>query len=222
MTSSSGIGASRGDFLRLFEGDSVAGLGDGDLLARFVSRRDEAAFEALVARLGPMVLGVCRRMLADPHDVEDAFQATFLVLVRRGGSIRDRDVVATWLYEVAVRVARRARLDASRRSEREKRGADAGSLPSAGDVHAAADRFRRTRCRSTATRPTARPSAGQLHAALVSEALHRAGPRLLRRRSRRSWGRGPCARTDRRRRRGPAAGGRARPGRVRRRRGRAR
>jgi len=118
-----GIGAIRGDFLRLFDGASAAGLGDGELLARFASRRDEAAFEALVARLGPMVLGACRRMLADPHDVEDAFQATFLVLVRKAGSIRERDLVATWLYEVAVRVARRARLDAARRSGRERRAA---------------------------------------------------------------------------------------------------
>ncbi len=116
-------GATRADLLRLFEGTSAAALTDGELLGRFVGRGDAAAFEALVDRLGPLVLGVCRRMLADPHDVDDAFQATFLVLVRRAGSIRDRELVATWLYEVAVRVARRARLDASRRAGRERRAA---------------------------------------------------------------------------------------------------
>ncbi len=70
-----GPGASRGDLIRLFDGGSVAGLGDGELLGRFAEGGDGAAFEALVARLGPMVLGVCRRILADPHDVDDAFQA---------------------------------------------------------------------------------------------------------------------------------------------------
>jgi RNA polymerase sigma factor (sigma-70 family) len=114
------FGASRGDFVRLFEGESVAGLGEGELLARFVNRRDEAAFEALVTRLGPMVLGVARRMLSDPHDVDDAFQATFLVLVRRAGSIRDRDLVAAWLHGVASKVARRARAESTRRKARER------------------------------------------------------------------------------------------------------
>ena len=114
------FGASRGDVVRLFEGESVAGLGEGELLDRFATRRDEAAFEALVGRLGPMVLVVCRRMLSDPHDVDDAFQATFLVLVRRAGSIRDRDLVATWLYGVALKVARRARIEAGRRKARER------------------------------------------------------------------------------------------------------
>ena len=114
------LGAARGDVLRLFDGGSVAGLGDGELLGRFADRRDEAAFEGLVARLGPMVLGVCRRMLADPHDVDDAFQATFLVLVRRAGSIRDRDLVGPWLHGVAARVARRARAESSRRKARER------------------------------------------------------------------------------------------------------
>ena len=114
------LGAARGDVLRLFDGGSVAGLGDGELLGRFADRRDEAAFEGLVARLGPMVLGVCRRMLADPHDVDDAFQATFLVLVRRAGSIRDRDLVGPWLHGVAARVARRARAESSRRKARDR------------------------------------------------------------------------------------------------------
>src|SRR5919108_6232172 len=74
---------------------------DGQLLRRFLDGRDETAFEALVQRHGPMVLGVCRRILGNPHDAEDAFQASFLVLVRRGGSVQPRGQVGNWLYGVA-------------------------------------------------------------------------------------------------------------------------
>src|SRR5262245_66276151 len=77
---------------RLFTAGGVAGLSEGQLLDRFVTRRDEAAFEALVARHGPMVLGVCRQLLRDPNDVDDAFQATFLVLVRKAGTLRRREL----------------------------------------------------------------------------------------------------------------------------------
>jgi polysaccharide export outer membrane protein len=97
---------------------------DGDLLERFLARQEEIAFEALVRRYGPMVLGVCRRVLVDHHDAEDAFQATFLVLVRKASSIRPRSHVGPWLYGVACRTAlqsrsaiarrRRAELDAGR------------------------------------------------------------------------------------------------------------
>ena len=79
-----------------------------------VARRDEAAFAALVARHGPMVAGVCRRILADPADVEDAFRATFLILVRKAAGLRDRDLLAPWLYGVARRVALRARSQTAR------------------------------------------------------------------------------------------------------------
>lgn len=94
---------------RLLRFGTVGGLGEVQLLERFIERRDEVAFEALLARHGPMVLGVCRQVLHDPHQVEDAFQATFLVLVHRAGSIRRRERLASWLYGVAHRVAVRAR-----------------------------------------------------------------------------------------------------------------
>jgi RNA polymerase sigma factor (sigma-70 family) len=100
---------------RLFNRGTSAGLSEGALLERYVVDRDEAAFAALVARHGPMVLGVCRRVLRDERDVEDAFQATFLVLVRRAGAIRDGDLVGSWLHGVAHRVAVRARAHAARR-----------------------------------------------------------------------------------------------------------
>jgi RNA polymerase sigma factor (sigma-70 family) len=100
---------------RLFRGGSVAGLSEGELLDRFVARHDDDAFEAIVARHGPMVLSVCRALLRDPNDVDDAFQAVFLVLVRKADALRHRERLGNWLYGVAQRVARRASSDASRR-----------------------------------------------------------------------------------------------------------
>ena len=84
-------------------------LTDGQLLECFVSRRDEAAFEALLRRHGPMVLGVCSRVLHEPSDAEDAFQATFLVLARKAASLRTRATVGNWLYGVAHRTALEAK-----------------------------------------------------------------------------------------------------------------
>jgi RNA polymerase sigma factor (sigma-70 family) len=99
-------------------------LSDGDLLRRFLEGRDEAAFEALLGRHGPMVLGVCRRVTGDDHAAEDAFQATFLVLARRAGAIRNQASVGSWLFGVAQRVAGKASARAAARRERERRAAD--------------------------------------------------------------------------------------------------
>jgi RNA polymerase sigma factor (sigma-70 family) len=92
---------------------------DAALLKRFVTCHDEAAFAALVARHGPMVFGVCRRLLRHRQDAEDAFQATFLILVRKAAAISRRELLGNWLYGVAARVAARARLVATRCQARE-------------------------------------------------------------------------------------------------------
>jgi len=112
------------DLSTLFESGSLTGLTDRDLVERVTGPPDaaEAAFEALVTRHGPMVLRVCRNVLGHLDDAEDAFQATFLVLVKQRGSIRKLDSVASWLYGVAARVAARARVDAARRRKSEQGG----------------------------------------------------------------------------------------------------
>src|SRR5579863_10421414 len=97
-----------------------AGMTDGQLLEDYISRRDEAALAALVRRHGPMVWGVCRRVLRNYHDAEDAFQATFLVLVRRAASIASRKLVANWLYGVAHQTALKARATAAKKNMRER------------------------------------------------------------------------------------------------------
>jgi RNA polymerase sigma factor (sigma-70 family) len=95
----------------------VTPRGDAELLGRWLEQRDEAAFELLLLRHGPLVLGACRRLLWRACDVEDAFQATFLVLLRRAGSVRRRTSLAGWLHTVAYRVACRLRATALRRRE---------------------------------------------------------------------------------------------------------
>jgi len=94
------------------------GLTDGQLLECFIAHRDEAAFDELVRRHGPMVFGVCRRLLGNDHDAEDAYQASFLVLVRKAASVLPREKVGNWLYGVAYRTALEARtLNARRRAK---------------------------------------------------------------------------------------------------------
>jgi RNA polymerase sigma factor (sigma-70 family) len=97
---------------------------DAELLERFICRRDEAAFAVLVARHGPMVLRLCRRVLGDAHAAEDCCQATFLVLARRAATVRRRAALVSWLHGVAFRVARKARAAGSRRPPGERHGAD--------------------------------------------------------------------------------------------------
>jgi RNA polymerase sigma factor (sigma-70 family) len=121
---------------RIFGPGTVIGLTDDQLLERFAARRDEVAFEALLARHGPMVLGICRRLLRDPHAAEDAFQATFLVLVRKSSVLRRPDRLSPWLHGVAYRVAVRARALAAERRWREQPGLEglAGRADPAGAI----------------------------------------------------------------------------------------
>ncbi len=102
-------------------GVSLAGVSDGQLLQRYVAQADEAAFTALFTRHASMVLGVCRRVLRQEQDAEDAFQATFLLLARKAASIHKRESVGSWLYGVARRVAMKARKKVAKEQSREKR-----------------------------------------------------------------------------------------------------
>jgi RNA polymerase sigma factor (sigma-70 family) len=107
----------------LFGEGTHAGLTDGELLERFVDRDGETAqfaFATLMERHGPMVFRVCRRLLADADETQDAFQATFLILVRKAGSLRDRGSVSPWLFGVACRVAAKSRTAAARRAHHER------------------------------------------------------------------------------------------------------
>jgi len=114
------LGAALRQINRLFAEGVVAGLSDAQLLERFLTQGDAGAFEALVGRHGSMVLSVCRGILRDPRDAEDAFQATFLVLVQKGGTIRGRDALGGWLHQVAHRVAIQANAAAARRRTLER------------------------------------------------------------------------------------------------------
>src|SRR5262245_48591093 len=100
------------------------GLTDAELLDNYVARRDEAAVAVLVRRHGPMVWGVCRRILDDPHDAEDAFQATFLVFVRKAATLDRPSFLANWLHQVARQTARKARSTIARRRGKEGSGGD--------------------------------------------------------------------------------------------------
>jgi len=104
----------------LYDAGTFTGLSDTRLLERFVTRREEAAFAALVGRHGAMVLNTCRAVLKDPNAADDAFQATFILLFRKAGSIRECGALGGWLHRVAYRVAVQARSDAARRRDAEK------------------------------------------------------------------------------------------------------
>jgi RNA polymerase sigma factor (sigma-70 family) len=101
------------DLTTLFDAGAIGRLSDSELLARFIRREDvtssEAAFAALVSRHGPMVLGICRRVLGDNHAAADAFQAVFLVLARKAPQVEVDDTLGRWLHGVSIRVSRRAR-----------------------------------------------------------------------------------------------------------------
>jgi RNA polymerase sigma factor (sigma-70 family) len=116
----------------LAAGQVADGQADPLLLERFARQRDEAAFAALLERHGPMVLGVCRRALRDEHLAEDVLQATFLVLVRNAGAIRNRACLGGWLHGVAVRLVRKAKAQAARAAGgRERPGPEAPPGPAA-------------------------------------------------------------------------------------------
>ncbi|HZT79842.1 MAG TPA: sigma-70 family RNA polymerase sigma factor, partial [Gemmataceae bacterium] len=117
--------------LALLQGGGPA---DGQLLEAFLARRDEAAFAALVRRHGPMVLGVCRRLLGDSADAEDAFQVTFFVLARRAAAVVPREAVGNFLYGVAYRTALKVRATLTRRRRREKQVNDMPDPPVEGEA----------------------------------------------------------------------------------------
>jgi RNA polymerase sigma factor (sigma-70 family) len=111
-----GVGVLLRHIRRLTAAGTPAPAPDAELLECFAAQHDEAAFAALVRRHGAMVLGVCRRVLKDWHEAEDTFQAAFLVLARKAGSVRRRGSLASWLYAVAYHLAVRARANAARRA----------------------------------------------------------------------------------------------------------
>ncbi len=131
MASSTPMEAALKEVGRLFREGTHSGLPDDRLLGRFLARRDEAAFATLVERHGPMVLRTALDVLRDPGIAEDAFQATFLTLARRGGSIRGGESVGAWLHRVAHRAALRLNAREARR-RREERAAVAAAPPTAG------------------------------------------------------------------------------------------
>src|SRR6266852_3397737 len=109
---------------RIHRDPRMEGSADQELLRRFVDGRDEAAFETMLHRHGPMVLDVCRGVLGNEADAEDAFQATSLILARKAGSIRKAASLASWLHGVAYRTALRARADSARRQRHEARASE--------------------------------------------------------------------------------------------------
>lgn len=136
------LGAALRQIHGLFQHGTHAALHDAQLLERFLAGGEADAFEALVARHGPMVMAVCRATLVDPEDLEDTFQATFVILVKKARAIREGDALAGWLHRVACRVAARANADAARRRALRRRIAASAGSPSVasaddGGIHAA-------------------------------------------------------------------------------------
>jgi RNA polymerase sigma factor (sigma-70 family) len=131
------LGPALNDFHRLWNAGTISGLSDARLLEQFIADRDELAFDALMTRHGPLVWSVCRSILSDPHDVEDAFQASFLILVRKAHSLRVGDSLCGWLYRVSYRVAQEARVQRDRRRVRER--AAVGQVAAAGETERARD-----------------------------------------------------------------------------------
>ncbi len=119
-------GSAIGELQSLFRWGAMGTWTDAQLMTQFLASQEgsEAAFRVLIHRHGPMVLGVCRRILGDEHAAEDAFQATFLVLVKKAGTLRDRDLLTNWLYGVALRVASKERARGARRRLVERRAAE--------------------------------------------------------------------------------------------------
>src|SRR4051812_22971636 len=106
-------------FFRQLQVNALGRCADRELLDRFLNDRQEAAFEAIVQRHGPLLLGLCRRWVADEHLAEEVLQATFLVLVRKAHTLRKRESLAGWLHGIAHNIARRARLSEMARVRRE-------------------------------------------------------------------------------------------------------
>jgi RNA polymerase sigma factor (sigma-70 family) len=119
----------------LFEEGAVGMLSDGQLMDRFVERRDASALEAIVERYGPLVWGVCRRVLRHHHDAEDPFQATFLVLARKAASVMLRDKLGNWLYGVAFQTAMKARATRAKRRVRERPACETAEPEAVPDEH---------------------------------------------------------------------------------------
>ena len=119
-------GSAMGELHTLFRWGAMGTWTDSQLMTQFLSGREEseAAFRVLIHRHGPMVLGVCRRVLGDEHAAEDAFQSTFLVLVKKAGTLRNRDLLTNWLYGVALRVASKERSRGARRRFVERQAAE--------------------------------------------------------------------------------------------------
>ncbi len=129
-----------GSIRALFGPGTLAGMTDAELLEVFATRAGkdpasaEAAFAALVERHGPRVLRICRGLLGDPHEAEDAFQAVFLVLAKNARSIRNPDLLGNWLYGVALRTARKARARSDRRRREAREAAMSGVRPDGGEA----------------------------------------------------------------------------------------